>query len=113
MAKFKEESSSICPPWTYVSLDQAGPVYIKGEVNSRSGGKAWILVYTCRSTKAVCLLPTAGYSTSQFLARYAEFVARKGKPRSIVTDRGTNLVKGAITLAEREKPGSWDWAEVV
>ena len=28
-----------------------------------------------------------------FLARHAEFVARKGKPRSIVTDRGTNLVK--------------------
>ena len=113
MAELKEESSSICPPWTYVCLDYAGPVYIKGEVNSRSRGKAWILVYTCRSTKAVCLLPTAGYSTSHFLARHAEFVARKGKPRSIVTDRGTNLVKGAITLAEKEKPGSWDWAEVV
>ena len=82
-------------------------------MNSRSRGKAWVLVYTCRSTKAVCLLATAGYSTSHFLARHAEFVARKGKPRSVVTDRGTNLVKGAIVLADKEKPSNWNWAEVV
>ena len=113
MAELKEESSTVCPPWTFICLDYAGPAIIKGEVNTRSRGKAWVLVYTCRSSKAVCLLPTAGYSTSHFLSRHAEFVARKGKPRSVVTDRGTNLVKGAITLAEKEKPGNWDWAEVV
>jgi hypothetical protein len=113
MAELKEESSSVCPPWTFICLDYAGPIIIKGEVNSRSRGKAWVLVYTCRSTKAVCLLATAGYSTSHFLARHAEYVARKGKPRSVVTDRGTNLVKGAIVLADKEKPSNWNWAEVV
>ena len=86
---------------------------IKGEVNTRSRGKAWILVYTCRSTKAVCLLATAGYSTSHFLARHEEYMARKGKPRSVTTDRGTQLVKGGIVLAEKEKPSNWNWAEVV
>ena len=113
MAELKEESSTICPPWTFICLDYAGPASIKGEVNTRSRGKAWVLVYTCRSTKAVCLLATAGYSTSHFLSRHAEYVARKGKPRSIVTDRGTNLVKGAITLAEKEMPSNWNWSEVV
>ena len=113
MAELKEESSKICPPWTYICLDYAGPVIIKGEVNSRSRGKAWVLVYTCRSTKAVCLLATAGYSTSHFLARHEEYVARKGKPRSVTTDRGTQLVKGGIVLAEKEKPSNWNWAEVV
>ena len=113
MAELKEESSTVCPPWTYICIDYAGPVMIKGEVNTRSRGKAWVLVYTCRSTKAVCLLATAGYSTSHFLSRHAEYVARKGKPRSVVTDRGTNLVKGAITVAEKEKPSNWNWAEVV
>ena len=113
MAELREESSKICPPWTYVCLDYAGPVIIKGEVNTRSRGKAWVLVYTCRSTKAVCLLATAGYSTSHFLARHEEYMARKGKPRSVVTDRGTQLVKGGIVLAEKEKPSNWNWAEVV
>ena len=113
MSELKEESAVVCPPWTYVCIDYAGPVVIKGEVNKRSRGKAWILVYTCRSTKAVCLLATSGYSTSDFLSKHAEFVARKGRPRSIVTDRGTNLVKGAITLSDKEKPGNWDWAKVI
>ena len=113
MAELKEESSQVCPPWTYVCLDYAGPVFIKGEINAKSRGKGWILCYTCRSTKAVCLLVTAGYSTSHFLTRHEEFVARKGKPRSIVTDRGTQLVKGGIVLSEKEKPSNWNWAEVV
>ena len=113
MSELKEESSTVCPPWTYVCIDYAGPVLIRGEINKRSRAKAWIIVYTCRSTKAVCLLATSGYSTSDFLSKHAEFVARHGRPRSIVTDRGTNLVKGAITLSEKEKPGNWDWSKVV
>ena len=101
MATLRPESSSICPPWTHVALDFAGPILLKGEINSRSRGKGWILVYICRSTKAVCLLPTAGYDTSSFLIRHKEFVARKGRPRSIVSDRGTQLVKSGIVLAEK------------
>ena len=30
MAELKEESSTICPPWTFICLDYAGPVMIKG-----------------------------------------------------------------------------------
>ena len=67
MATLRPESSTVCPPWTHISLDFAGPVMLKGEVNKRSRGKAWILVYICRSTKAVCLLPTSGYGTASFL----------------------------------------------
>ena len=113
MATLRLESSTVCPPWTHVALDFAGPVMIKGEVNARSRGKCWILVYICRSTKAVCLLPTAGYSTSSFLIRHKEFVARKGRPRSIVSDRGTQLVKSGIILAEKNTPKGWDWSSVV
>ena len=48
----------VCKPWTNVSLDFAGPVVIKGDVNVRSRSKSWILVIVCRNTKAVCLLAT-------------------------------------------------------
>ena len=113
MARLKVESSSICPPWTFISLDYAGPFIIRGEVNRRSRSKCWIIVYICRSTKAVCLLPTASYDTESFLVRHEEFIARKGLPQSIVSDRGTNLVKSGIIIAEKDKPSCWNWDEVV
>ena len=113
MGKVREETVTMCPPWTYVSLDYAGPVVIRGEVNARSRGKSWILVFVCKSTKAVCLLPTAGYDTSSFLCKFEEFQARKGPQVKITTDRGTQLVKSGIVLAEKDSPRKWDWKEVV
>ena len=113
MARLSEESSTICPPWTFVSIDYAGPFIIRGEVNKRSRSKCWIIAYICRSTKAVCLLPTCGYDTESFLIRHEEFVSRMGQPKSIVSDRGMNLVKSGIVIAEKNSPSSWNWDEVV
>ena len=114
MAVIREETVTKCPPWTFVSLDYAGPVSIVGEVNARSRKKAWILVYICKSTKAVCLLVTAGYDTASFLVKHEEFRARMGDQKMITTDRGTQLVKSGIVLAEQDcSPRKWDWKEVV
>ena len=107
---------SFCPrstPWTNISLDFPGPIIIKGEVNVRSRGKSWILIYVCRNTKAVCLLATSGYSTSDFLLKHEEFVARKNSPCHIVSDRGSQLVRAGMVLAEKEKPKNWNWNEVI
>ena len=113
MATLRPESSTMCPPWTHVALDYAGPIMLKREVNKSSKGKGWILVYICRSTKAVCLLPTAGFDTASFLVRHKEFETRKGRPRSIVSDRGTQLVESGIILACKNSPKGLDWATVV
>ena len=113
MALYKEESMQVCRPWTNISLDFAGPVLIKGDVNTRSRGKSWILVLVCRNTKAVCLLATSGYSTADFLCKWEEFISRKGKPRSVVSDRGSQLVRAGMVLAEKEKPVNWKWKDVV
>ena len=37
----------------------------------------------------------------------------KNKPRKIVSDRGSQLVRAGIVLADKEKPGNWKWDEVV
>ena len=73
MSKLKEESLTMCKPFTYISLDFAGPVKVKGAVNSRARLKCWIVVYCCRSTKAVDLLATCGYDTQSFLLKHEEF----------------------------------------
>ena len=92
MAKIKEESLTLCRPFSFVSIDFAGPVRVKGAVNSRARLKCWIIVYCCRSTKAVDLLATCGYDTQSFLLKHEEFVARHAAPATIVSDRGTQLV---------------------
>ena len=104
MALIKPESLKICRPWSYVSLDFSGPVTCKGVVNARARKKCSILVYVCRSTKAVCLLPTSGYSTENFLVKHEEFIARKGEPLEIVSDRGSQLVKAGVVLADKRIP---------
>ena len=118
MARLKEESLTICRPFTYISLDFAGPVIVKGAVNARAKMKCWILVYCCRSTKAVEILPTCGYDTQSFLLRHEEFVARHSAPQSIVSDRGTQLVSAGKILAEKsseadqQSPEKWNWAQI-
>ena len=117
MAKLKQESVTICRPFTYVSIDFAGPLLIKGAVNVRAKKKCWILVYCCRATKAVELLATSGYDTESFLLRHEEFVARRGAPVSIVSDRGSQLVSASRVLAEKTDsdkvlPSKWNWAQI-
>ena len=117
MSTIKEESLTICPPFTYVSLDFAGPILVKGAVNARARMKCWLLVYCCRSTKAVEILPTCGYSTHSFLLRHEEFVARHGAPHSIVSDRGSQLVSAGLVLVRKKEecslPSDWNWEQIV
>ena len=105
MSRIKEESLTVCRPWTFISLDFAGPITVKGIVNSRARLKCWIIVYTCRSTKAVDLLATCGYDTQSFLIKHEEFIARHGAPKSVVCDRGTQLVsaEGVLTRITSEE----------
>ena len=114
MSRIKDEQLTVAPPWTHIALDFAGPVKVKGEVNKRAMLKVWILIYSCRATKAVCLLATPGYSTADFLCKHTEFVCRKGRPSSIVSDRGSQLVAAGVDIANKELPvNKVDWEEVV
>ena len=114
MSVIKDEQLTVAPPWTHIALDFAGPVKVKGEVNKRARLKVWILIYCCRATRAVCLLATPGYSTSDFLCKHMEFVCRKGRPLTIVSDRGSQLVAAGVDIANREVPANKvDWEEVV
>ena len=117
MSRLKEESLTVCRPFTFISLDFAGPIVVKGAVNSRAKMKCWMLVYCCRSTKAVEILPTCGYNTQSFLLRHEEFIARHGAPLSVVSDRGTQLVSAGLVLAKKsskaaDSPDQWDWEQI-
>ena len=99
--------------WRNVALDFAGPLTVRGEANKRVKMKTWVLVYTCRATKAVCLLATSGYSTSDFLCKHEEFVFRKGQPDSVVSDRRTQIVAAGVVIGNKDLPiNKVDWKKV-
>ena len=75
--------------------------------------KIWVLVYVCRSTRAVELLAVAGYSTDKFLVRHKEFVCRHGPPQSLVSDRGVSLVKAGLIFEKDQHPTTWNWKRIV
>ena len=113
MGLLREEHLTVCPPWTSVSLDFAGPVKISGEVQRRITMKGWILVYVDQASRAICLLLTPGYSTADFLLMHDRFTTMKGIPSKIVSDRGTQLVAGSIVVAEKDLPSrAYDWERV-
>ena len=113
MAMVRDEQLQPCPPFTFVCLDFMGPKVVHCEVKKRTPMKIWILVYTCRSTRAVCLLATSGYSTDKFLVRHQEFVFRYGNPATLVSDRGSQLVRAGMVLAEDSDPVNWNWKKIV
>ena len=55
------------PPWTYVSLDYFGPYIIRGEVNRRSKGKVFGVIFNCLVTRAVYVDVACCYNTNSFL----------------------------------------------
>ena len=113
MALIRDEQLEPCPPFTHVCLDYMGPQIVHDEVKKRTPMKIWVLVYTCRSTRAVELLAVSGYSTDKFLLRHKEFVSRHGDPQTLVSDRGTNLVKAGMILDADSHPTNWNWKKIV
>ena len=113
MGLLREEHLTVCPPWSSVNLDFSGPVKVSGEVQRRITIKGWILIYVDQASRAVCLFLTPGYSTAEFLLKHDQFTTRKGIPKKIVSDRGTQLVAGSLTVAEKDMPHlALDWKRV-
>jgi hypothetical protein len=83
-----------------VGVDLAGPLYIK------RGSKVWIVLYTCALYRAVHLELVSSLSSDAFLLSFRRFVARRGRPRVIYSDNGTNF-RGAYN-----ELSSIDWNEV-
>ena len=99
MSDIPEHQLQPCPPFSFVSLDFAGPYQVKAMGNSRTTLKVWALVIICQNTRAIKVYATAGYSTDEFFTAYTRFTSNHGNPLLVVTDSGSQLVK-AKKIAE-------------
>ncbi|GBM58380.1 hypothetical protein AVEN_181223-1 [Araneus ventricosus] len=74
-----------CAAFEIVEIDLAGPLFLKDE------GKVWIVLFTCAVYRAIHLELVNSLSSDTFLLTLRRFMARRGRPRTIYCDNGTNF----------------------
>ena len=73
---------------------------IKAMVNKRAHMKVWPLLLVCQSTRAVHMQVCHDSSTQGFLLQYKYYIAMRGAPAKVVSNKGSKLTSG-------ENPVAW------
>ena len=99
------------PPWSVIGIDLLGPFDIRGEVNKRSYGKGYGVIFVCLPTTAIYLDIANDYSTNAFLIVFRRFVSLRGYPSVVHSDAGSQLVGASDVL--RDICNGWDWEQIM
>ncbi|XP_062704409.1 uncharacterized protein LOC109433030 [Aedes albopictus] len=81
--------AAFCQPFTHVGIDYFGPIEV---VNGRKHEKRWGMLATCLTIRAIHIELVHSLSTDSCIMAIRNFIARRGQPRKIYSDRGTNFV---------------------
>ncbi|XP_067937152.1 uncharacterized protein [Watersipora subatra] len=90
-------------PFSQIVLDLFGPFPVRGEVQKRTTGKAWGVIFTDLASRAVHIEAVFGYDTSSFILALRRFTNIRGWPSVIYSDPGSQL-----THAEKELRMLWN-----
>ena len=107
MGQLPAERSSPSPPFTQVICDYFGPYQVRGEVQKRTSGKAWGVIFADLASRAVFIEAVYSYTTDSFLIALAKFAACRGYPKVVYSDPGSNLVGASNELKQQWKK-MWD-----
>lgn len=102
MAALPPERTMLDRPFTTTGVDFAGPFDIKSFTGRACRiTKGYVCVFVCFATKAIHLEATSDLSTATFMSAFHRFISRRGCPKTIFSDNGTNFV-GASRELERD-----------
>ena len=79
------------PPFSFVGVDFFGVFTVK---RGRSDVKRYGCLFTCLSIRAIHIEVTHSLDTNSFMNALRRFIARRGRPKEIRSDNGSNLVSG-------------------
>lgn len=102
MGQLPESRLKPMPPFTHVMVDIFGPYKIRGEVQKRSTGKAYGVLFTDMTMRAVHIEGVFGYDTDSFLLAFSRFVSMRGWPQKMYSDPGSQLVS-----VDKELKDAW------
>lgn len=99
MANLPEDRiSTATPPFYHTGVDYFGPILVKV---LRSRVKQWGCLFTSLTTRAVHLEVAPSLETDDFINVLERFICRRGSPKIIRSDCGTNF-KGASSQLKKE-----------
>ncbi|XP_037828130.1 uncharacterized protein LOC119616055 [Lucilia sericata] len=99
MAALPPERCSFSLPFTYAGVDFAGPFQIKsGNLRNSPYMKGYACIFVCFSTKAIHLEACSSLSSDAFLAAFARFTGRRGLPKRLMSENGTNFLGASRSL---------------
>ena len=93
-----------------IAVDFAGPIYVKDVYNKSSGmNKAYIMLYTCSSSRAVHLDLDPNMPTQAFVRSFKRFTARRDVPRLVVSDNVSAFKSEELERLLAEYSISWQF----
>lgn len=97
-------------PFTSVGVDAAGPLYLRHDGGIFGGQpKAYVIVFTCLTTRAVHLEVVQDQSTETFLQCIRRLVSRRGQVREFLSDNHKSHIRCDLeisTLFDTMKAGA-------
>ncbi|KAL3081150.1 hypothetical protein niasHS_012671 [Heterodera schachtii] len=84
-------------PFNNTGIDYFGPLKVK---RGPETVKVYVALFTCLVIRAIHLEVADDYSAEAFLRVFRRFAARRGVPRVILSDQGTNFIAGAKVIKE-------------
>ena len=97
MADLPEERLDASTAFTNVGVDYFGQFFVKF---GRRNEKRWCCLFICLSMKPVHMEVVPELDTDSCLNAIMKFIARRGKPNTIISDNGTNFVGAEREFAE-------------
>jgi len=73
-------------------VDYAGPISLRvGTPRSKTISKGYIAIFVCFATKAIHIETVTSLITEAFFAALRRFIARRGRPKTIHSNKDTNF----------------------
>ncbi|XP_057291781.1 uncharacterized protein LOC130614338 [Hydractinia symbiolongicarpus] len=83
------------PPFNRSGVDFFGPMILKRSKRTRASSgivKRYGVLFTCMTSRAVHIELAGDLSTDSFILALRRFISRRGNPKTITSDNGTNFV---------------------
>jgi hypothetical protein len=87
-------------PFASTGIDYFGPLTVK---RGRSQVKRYGCVFTCLAMRAVHIEVAHSLDAESFLCAFSRFIARRGVPKEVFSDNGTNFIGASGILKEEFK----------
>lgn len=76
-------------PFIHTAVDLFGPLFILND--NKEVVKCWVCLFVCLVTRAIHLEVVRDLSDNEFLLAFCRFTSRRGIPKFVLSDNGTNF----------------------